>query len=56
DLRSSTSELRATIRQDIQALRADMQGLTDVVSHVEATCDSLRAAQNWQRLQTPALN
>ncbi|CAH2218919.1 Hypothetical predicted protein [Pelobates cultripes] len=45
DLRSATSELGATIRQDIQALRADMQGLSDRVSHVEAASDSLRAAQ-----------
>ncbi|CAH2275705.1 Hypothetical predicted protein, partial [Pelobates cultripes] len=46
DLRSATSELGATIRQDIQALRADLQGLTDRMSHVEAACDTLREAQN----------
>ncbi|CAH2301011.1 Hypothetical predicted protein [Pelobates cultripes] len=45
DLRSATSELGAMIRQHIQALRADMQGLSDRVSHVEAACDSLRVAQ-----------
>ncbi|CAH2277729.1 Hypothetical predicted protein [Pelobates cultripes] len=46
DLHSATSELGATIRQDIQALRADLQGLTDRMSHVEAACDTLREAQN----------
>ncbi|CAH2329499.1 Hypothetical predicted protein, partial [Pelobates cultripes] len=46
DLRLATSDLGATIRQDIQALRADMQGLSDRVGHIEAACDSLREAQN----------
>ncbi|CAH2224909.1 Hypothetical predicted protein [Pelobates cultripes] len=46
DLCSTTSEVGAVIRQDIQALRANLQGLTDRVRHVEAACDTLRAAQN----------
>ncbi|CAH2295250.1 Hypothetical predicted protein, partial [Pelobates cultripes] len=45
NLKETTKALRTSIGNDIQLLRADLQGLSDRVVHVEADHDNLMAAQ-----------